>query len=230
MANEAGFATAWLCRNGLDGTAIIAEHLNAMHDCGVEVTQLRSIDDAWSAGKSGLCALSAGATVSDLALDSRILRCDLKQVITPALLLPFIGYAAMRRNQMNHSTTPSLNASRLGYTSVQCQVFKAEILTRNSITWIHRYSPADVPDSAIDDLSIQRYAQHADTHFRIGEHKFSLANAETAPNGELEPLAAHRTQINPHALVILKRFAELTYAPATDESRRGAGAGDTDND
>ncbi|MDP5216655.1 DUF3726 domain-containing protein [Ruegeria sp. 2205SS24-7] len=51
--------------------------------------------------------------------------------------------------------------------------------------------------------------------------------------GVLSELRPHRTRATPapETRAILSRFAQLTYAPATEESRRlGAGAGLSDND
>jgi len=55
-------------------------------------------------------------------------------------------------------------------------------------------------------------------------------NPQIKPPFDNQPTLNHRTLIPADALVTLNQFAEYTYAPATDASRQGAGAGETDND
>lgn len=80
MAEEAGFATAWLCRHGVDGCQLLASLLTQI-DKGKHPTAEN-------------CPLTAGAALSDqpTALDRQAKEYDC--MITPALLLPFASSVA----------------------------------------------------------------------------------------------------------------------------------------
>lgn len=76
VAEEAGKAVRWLCQNGIDGCAALAE--------------LLSTDDAEH------CALRTGLHVTDFAETLRESDMDIGPVNAPELLLPFVASAALQ--------------------------------------------------------------------------------------------------------------------------------------
>ncbi len=220
MADEAAFATAWLCRQGLDGATILAQHLSYAHERDIATLRLRSLHQPWRASESGLCALSAGATLSDLAHDTDTRQGELEQLITPALLLPFIAYAMERLHRGGSGSMMRMGRAALRYTG-----FEAELRSYSGATWLHRCSLAQGASS----MKASQPPICADVRYRIEAQMSEQADASATPH--VAPISrTHRTHITADAWATLNQFAALTYAPATDASRRGAGAGTTDND
>lgn len=94
LAEEAGKAIRWLCRNGLDGCA---ELLGLLEECdGADVSEWRPVIDGhvWTARSGRLCPLITGAALSDRAADLRAGVFEIGPLLRPLLILPFAGHAA----------------------------------------------------------------------------------------------------------------------------------------
>jgi len=208
MADEAAFAVAWLCRNDMNGTAILASHLQYTHEHSAKSLQLRSLNTPWHGSDHGLCPLSAGASFSDLGDAIDIGEHRVANLLSPALLLPFLASAA--QSVTRKSTQDSHTLSK---TKVVSPHFTAQLVATPRQTWLTDCSTSESATTPlVSDLSFQFYM----------ETDSSLATVRSAP--------CHRTSISAEVMEVLNGFAAYTYAPATDESRQGAGAGNTDND
>lgn len=96
LAEEAGKATRWLCEQGLDGCAALAEMLSNNR------SRADFPEDGEWMGEGPLCPLFAGAVLSDRAVSLREGAIQLRQVASPAMLLPFVGLAA---RTLKHAVT-----------------------------------------------------------------------------------------------------------------------------
>jgi len=216
MADEAAFATGWLCRQGLDGAALLANHLKIANDLGTTTIKLRSLNWPWTGHADGLCALSAGASISDLAasMSTDNTHVEFRQVISATLLLPYFGLTSQHSQQNTRSSAdPGIT------TNVSCDHFDAKIITTPTNSWLHK----------IDYLHTQPHSRCTDVHVEFTLHTKSSPMSQTQAQVKA-PTLKHRTIISAETLADLNRFAENTYAPATEVSRQGAGAGETDND
>jgi len=103
MAEEAGFAAAWLATHGIDGPAHLAAHLTqAQNRAWSELCPNITAGD-WSAADGGsLCPIVLGATLCDHARlsDGPLAGCSitLGTVDYPILLLPFLAEIARINN------------------------------------------------------------------------------------------------------------------------------------
>ena len=102
LAEEAGFATAWLVERGVDGPASLHAHLT--HAEGLDWSDLcpKVAPGAWGAVPGGtLCPIALGATLCDhAALPAGPLSgppLAIGPVAHPLLLLPFLAVLAGRR-------------------------------------------------------------------------------------------------------------------------------------
>lgn len=208
MADEAGYAIAWLCRNGIDGASVVANHLRIASDVGASTIKLQSLVQPWTGGAPGLCALSAGASLSDLASSEHDKPVALQQVISATLLLPY--FALVNQHLLSRANSP---AETVSTTTVRCKQFNATLVATASASWL--FDLVEYPDGS-EHQCVDVIAEYA-----------SAANPSI--NNATRPVQ-HRTEISIKALEVLHRFAANTYAPATKSSRQGAGAGETDND
>lgn len=97
MAEEASKATRWLCAQGFDGCAALAQLL-AISD-GVAKTDMAPAtpDGVWRAPSGPLCPLMAGVALSDFAYLLGQGEIRMQDVICPNLLLPFVAAAARQQ-------------------------------------------------------------------------------------------------------------------------------------
>jgi len=97
LAEEAAKATRWLCAQGLDGCARLTGLLRKT-DRAAAMAPV-SLDDDWQAPSGQICALIAGAALSDCA--HRLARGEIRMlnVVAPQMLLPFAAAAARQLNQ-----------------------------------------------------------------------------------------------------------------------------------
>ncbi|WP_299355991.1 DUF3726 domain-containing protein [uncultured Shimia sp.] len=168
MAEEAAKAVRWLCANDMDGVHELAKLLE------------RDAED------QAACPLRIGTQITDNAANLTQGSMDFPEVARPALVLPFLAFAAR-------------------------QVDLCLSLTSNGQT------------------------------AKTDGHALSSPNEMTSPGQSLvigvcdtvdspREVASRATPI-PEDWATLNRWAHLTYAPATEESRLlGAGAGLSDND
>ena len=212
MADEAAFATSWLCRNGVDGTTVVSNHLKLANELGTGSIQLQSLNWPLTGQSNGLCALSSGASISDLAgsfaESKQASQIELKQVISAALLLPYFALASQHLQSKQPSSTANACA-----TYVRCKHFEATLLATTDENWL----------SQIDYHQALTQGRCTNVYADFNPHSEALLAADSRPR-------LHRTNMSLDALAVLNQFAEKTYAPATDASRQGAGAGQTDND
>ncbi|SLN41882.1 hypothetical protein ROA7450_02030 [Roseovarius albus] len=95
MAEEAGKAARWLCIQGQEGCATLAGFLGQIDGQDLSDHTPLTLSVEWKA-KSTLCPLTSGAALSDCAADLQSGEITLKEVIYPALLMPFAARAAVR--------------------------------------------------------------------------------------------------------------------------------------
>jgi len=91
MADEAAFATRWLCQQGFDGMATLAELLIYVDRHSPSRLQLRSVKEPWQGDNKGLCPLSTGAALSDFACEPNEQAQPIHGLLAPMLLLPYVA-------------------------------------------------------------------------------------------------------------------------------------------
>ncbi len=94
MAEEAGWAARWLCAAGLDGCAALATALAALELSDPAARAPAGLGSPWRAPSGELCALHAGALLSDAATFWAEEGVEMEAVAAPLLLLPFAAGAA----------------------------------------------------------------------------------------------------------------------------------------
>ena len=90
VAEEAGRAARWLCSNGLDGCAILANYLEGPRGHAPD-----GLQGVWRSSAGDLCPLIAGAALSDLALKLETEAIAMEGVAAPAILMPFAAWASL---------------------------------------------------------------------------------------------------------------------------------------
>ncbi|SHJ09347.1 Protein of unknown function [Shimia gijangensis] len=101
LAEEAAKATRWLCVHGFDGASELAATLNrGMAKTAADHTPVDPMTD-WQASDV-LCPLTSGASLSDFASRLKDAPLVLRNVASPAMLLPF---AAMAARQLDGALT-----------------------------------------------------------------------------------------------------------------------------
>ena len=100
LAEETGFAVAWLIAHSLDGARLLCRHLQqAQHLTSQDMRPVVQANE-WHAEHrdSLLCPITVGATISDyLCINPKLLHGDglrMASVNFPGLLLPFIAAAS----------------------------------------------------------------------------------------------------------------------------------------
>jgi len=187
LAEEAGKAARWLCIHRLDAIGQLAALLD--QSLAQPATDHRPVycdaNLVWQSRKQ-LCPLATGASLSDNARKLKSRECELRNIVHPTVLLPFIANVAYLNDQT--------------YTVV-CNDLVA-IVDNNCVDLEHPFTDrADV------------------VHIKAG--------GSTSQVGARQ----HRACENDAGLLVLKKFANLIYAPATEKSRLlGAGAVLCDND
>lgn len=230
MADEAAYATSWLCRNDIDGATVLANHLNIANALGVDSIKLHSLNWPWTGGSNGLCALSAGASISDLATSLEATQFEMQQVISAALVLPYFALVSQYMQPSPSSSTDSIGTPSC-ITNVRCEHFDAKIIATPTKSWLskidYRQALAQTqPHSRFTDVQVEFGLL---TSLPLNAQAQARSDAQTRAQLQAPP-PKHRTIISTEALTDLNRFAQNTYAPATDASRQGAGPGETDND
>ncbi|UWQ93775.1 DUF3726 domain-containing protein (plasmid) [Rhodobacteraceae bacterium M382] len=97
LAEEASKATRWLCAQGMDGCAALAGLLRKT-DRATDMAPV-SLDGNWHGASGRLCALIAGASLSDCAYRLPQGEIHMENVIAPQLLIPFAAAAARQLGQ-----------------------------------------------------------------------------------------------------------------------------------
>ena len=98
MAEEAGKAVRWLCSQGVDGCAVLAELLSAMDGQELSRHAPDRLTENWQSNDD-LCPLLSGACLSDCASMLSTHPITMNDVIHPALILPFAARVARRSGQ-----------------------------------------------------------------------------------------------------------------------------------
>lgn len=99
MAEEAAWATRWLCRAGLPGVGILADLLTEQARSQKDDFAPKSLQSPWQGTAGVLSPLCAGPTLSDVAQRLREAPIQLEQVSEPLMMLPFASAAAA---QLDH--------------------------------------------------------------------------------------------------------------------------------
>ena len=186
MAEEAGKAIRWLCRNGVDGCSDLVDLLVECDGTDLAEWRPRIDGHVWTARSDRLCPLITGAALSDRAADLYDAVIEIGPLVRPVLILPFAGHAAQ---------------SLRGLVSVR---------------WTGGVA-------VTDGVGLSHDGKHP-----VGPEtvRVSLEGRIEDPNPECS-----RATLNHDCHARLERFAQRTYAPATEASRiKGAGAGLSDND
>ncbi|MCL6284782.1 DUF3726 domain-containing protein [Ruegeria sp. 2012CJ41-6] len=113
LAEEAAKATRWLCAQGLDGGAVLAELLEQGFAVSLQDHALADPNGPWQ-GNAALCPLLAGVTLSDCADRLAQGPVEMRHVAQPALILPFAAHAARRLEQVVTVTSGDWTATTDG--------------------------------------------------------------------------------------------------------------------
>jgi len=197
LCEEAAKAARWLCAYGLDGVGQLASLLGkslAGAAANHRPMGVKPVADQCQSGNTKLiwqangplCPVATGAYLSDSAHIVVGIDLEIRQLFSPALILPFAANVALATEQT---------------ISIVCHEMVA-ITDGTGVEINHR-----VPDG-VSDVSV-----------RCG--------------GSMSTSLARQNRVlgSNDCLQVLQRYADLTYAPATEESRlAGAGAGLSDND
>lgn len=202
IAEEAAYATRWLCAHGFDGCEALASLLPKSEHTDFALRTPKLACPVWHSRSGRICPLLAGAALGDYAFRLQDRAISLANVEHPIMLLPFAAVVARRICAFVTvewdgvwTTTDGSNVSR---------------------TVIDRMIDSSTGRSLmqeIADLVIVRI----DGRIGGGLHTIVPGKSRASPS--------------PAAWDCLNQFAHRTYAPATEESRRmGAGASSCDND
>lgn len=93
LAEEAAKATRWLCANGYDGAKVLASALTQNMASHLRDHTPLNPKGTWQANNA-LCPLITGAALSDFAFRLTDGPISLRDIVSPALLLPFAAMAA----------------------------------------------------------------------------------------------------------------------------------------
>lgn len=99
IAEEAGKAVRWLCRNGVDGCASLGRMLEQLDACDLGDVIPDVSGEVWSARGGPLCPLAAGTALSDMAPALRHGAVTMDALVEPMLVLPFAATAALHLEQ-----------------------------------------------------------------------------------------------------------------------------------
>ena len=94
MAEEAGKATRWLCAHGFDGPKALVKALEFADQARLDDLAPVSLQGDWHSHGGYLCALTTGAAMADSALLWAKHGLVLRNVIAPAMILPFAAVSA----------------------------------------------------------------------------------------------------------------------------------------
>ncbi len=217
MAEEAAFATLWLADHGIDGLALLARHLDrlavARAGAGVKVgakvgagagSALQITAAGWHCN-GVLCPLTAGAALGDHfdlvqgPLQRPVVLSDLS---APALILPFLAAAAARTGAV----------VVVGWPGVTVVLSAGDLL------------------AIAGDATLM--ADHANTVTVTATVTATLTATMTATvtaTVTRMPDVAPCLAVQPGPWQALQAHVQRTYVPASDQSRRGAGAAGSDN-
>lgn len=218
MAEEAGFAVRWLAGAALPGAMLLARRLSeqgvgdtSLPPLRVAVSDSEALEKASGENASGeecdaACPLFLGAEISDRAHQFRLgTRQSCPRIVCPLLLMPFLSNVARQRG------------------------------TTVSVLWSsHRLL---VGSSSLCLYEDGAFRQALEKDFTAGLGTDASADIEWLLNDAVaseQTDAAESTYAQPQRAPLddqtrecLTRLASLTYAPATDDSRRlGAGGAD----
>ncbi len=98
LAEEAGKATRWLCRHNIDGCAALANLLDEMDGRDIASISPSIEGQNWAAAGTVVCPLVAGAAISDRAQGFGSQGIELRNVVSPILLAPFLASIAQQLN------------------------------------------------------------------------------------------------------------------------------------
>lgn len=189
LAEEAGFAAAWLAAWGVDGAGALLSHLNNLQTCTIAVH-----DRHWTpTDVAAFCPIQLGATLDDhAALEAGPWSAPIfiDAVSQPVLLVPFLARAAKECAKPLALTWPGGSVMIL--------------------------SSGDVEPTALTALS--RIAMSA------------LTLSPTSDVVQCKVLGRTVASLSAATLEKLDILALRTTVPASDMSRRGAGAAAGDND
>jgi hypothetical protein len=189
LAEEAGFAAAWLAARGVDGAGALLAHLQNFAPCVIFVH-----DRQWRAtNATALCPIMLGATLDDhCVLDAGPWSAPITidAVSQPILLVPFLARGAQTCAKPLALTWPGGSFMILANGDVATTALTA--LSRVDVTTLTLSPASDVAPG-------------------------------TAPGCPMASLSAATFER-------LNTLALRTTVPASDTSRRGAGAATSDND
>lgn len=120
LAEEAAFATTWLCQRGQQGCEALVALLDAGFATDLSLHMPGSVEGTWVA-QDALCPIATGASLSDAA--TRLLEApiQLRNIAIPIFVVPFVAQAAKTLNtalQMewaDQSTVVTTDAVRGSY-------------------------------------------------------------------------------------------------------------------
>ena len=98
LAEEAGKATRWLCSHGLDGIGQLSQLLESEMNIAPSTHRPEEAGDVWQATES-LCPLVTGTYLCDSAKTLVQRTLEIRDIVAPSLLLPFVAMVAIQNRQ-----------------------------------------------------------------------------------------------------------------------------------
>lgn len=140
VAEEAAKATRWLCVQGFDGPAILAQLLEQEFASHLEHHIPEARDGMWT-GARDLCPLMTGSALSDFPDALSQDKVLISNVAAPLLLLPFVATMAKKRKSTVEITLDGFSATTDGV-HLSCEEFGMDRANRVGITEIDQIRPA----------------------------------------------------------------------------------------
>lgn len=132
VAEEAAKATRWLCAQGFDGPAILAQLLRREFAPGLEHHVPEVQNGMWT-GEQDLCPLMTGTALSDSPTALSQGAVSVSNVAAPLLLLPFVATMAKKRKTILEVTIDGVSAKTDGI-HLNCEDFGTDRADRVVIT------------------------------------------------------------------------------------------------
>ena len=177
MAEEAGWATRWLCAHGFDGCGTLAALL--LKEDGAVLGDMAPIalSDEWSAASGTLSALMAGAALSDSAFILAQGEIRIRSVALPMLLIPFAATAA---RQLKASVTLEWTGASITTNGTDVNVaVKTHALIAQSVDLVRIYQEGSLLRPISKQTRVLPHASDWDTLNILASRTYAPATEES---------------------------------------------------
>jgi len=210
MAEETASATFWSLQHQLPVLEALADLLEMQSLSPGPTSRIPIIQQqCWSGADNGLCPLTVGAALTDRAALFSQEAVQLKKVLYPVLLIPFLVNVA---------------TCHTGSLHVKNQDGQITIIRGGDVRTNAAFTEAEVIELLDCCLAQTKTGADNDANVNDTRHNDRLVIVDDSTRSA-------RAKVQSTILARLDALAQLTYAPATEASRLlGAGAGLNDND